>query len=122
MRRAIVALSAVHIKSVHFGPCRVVAGDVQRIKVVPIGINARPFGHGKAHLAQVMFTLNLLAFLLHTYLHLVDTTYKKIRAELGARRTFFEDIRALMRYMVFESWEALLYFMAVRLELKPAPD
>ena len=80
------------------------------------------FGHGKAHLAQVMFTLNLLAFLLHTYLHLVDTTYKKIRAELGARRTFFEDIRALMRYMVFESWEALLYFMAVRLELEPAPD
>lgn len=80
------------------------------------------FGHGQANLAMVMFTLNLLAFFLHTYLHLVDTTYKKIRAELGARRTFFEDVRSLMRYLIFESWEALLQFMAVQLELEPAPD
>ena len=80
------------------------------------------FGHGQTHLATVMFTLNLLAFFLHTYLQLTDTTYKKVRAALGARRTFFDDVRALMRYLVFESWEALLHFMAVQLELEPAPD
>jgi hypothetical protein len=80
------------------------------------------FGHGREHLAMVLFTLNLLAFFLHTYLLLVDTRYKKVREELVARRTFFHDIRALMRYQVFESWEALLYFMAVGLEVEPPPD
>lgn len=77
------------------------------------------FGHGKQHLATVLFTLNLLAFFLHTFLLLVDTRYKAVREELVARRTFFNDIRALMRYQVFESWEALLHFMAVGLELEP---
>jgi hypothetical protein len=80
------------------------------------------FGHGQTHLATVMFSLNLLAFFLHTFLHLVDTTYKRIRDALGARRTFFEDVRSLMRWQIFDSWEALLHFMAVGLDLEPAPD
>ncbi len=80
------------------------------------------FGHGQEHLSSVMFSLNLLAFFLHTYLHLVDTTYRKVRAELGARRIFFDDVRALMRYLVFDSWEMMLQFMAIRLELESAPD
>lgn len=79
------------------------------------------FGHGKQHLAMVMFTLNLLAFFLHTFLLLVDTRYKAVREELVARRTFFGDIRSLMRYQVFESWEKLLYFMAVGLEVESPP-
>jgi hypothetical protein len=77
------------------------------------------FGHGQEHLATVMFTLNLLAFLLHTFLWLVESRYRAIRETLGARRTFFDDIRALMRYQLFASWEALLHFMAVGLELEP---
>ena len=80
------------------------------------------FGHGQEHLASVLFTLNMLAFLLHTFLQLTDTTYKKVRAELGARQTFFGDVQTLLRYWQFESWEALLNFMAIRLELEPAPD
>lgn len=79
------------------------------------------FGHGKQHLATVMFSLNLLAFLLHTFLLLVDTRYKAVREELVARRTFFGDIRSLMRYQVFDSWEHLLSFMAVGLEVEPPP-
>jgi len=80
------------------------------------------FGHGQEYLATVMFTLNLLAFFLHTFLELVDTTYKRIRTALGARRTFFEDARSLMRWQIFENWEALIQFMAEGLELEPAPD
>jgi hypothetical protein len=80
------------------------------------------FGHGHQHLATVMFTLNLLAFFLHTFLHLVDTTYRRIREALGARRTFFEDARSLMRWQLFDSWEALIQFMAEGMELEPAPD
>ena len=79
------------------------------------------FGHGDTHLAQVMFTLNLLAFFLHTCLLLSDTRYKQVRQELGPRQTFFDDIRALMRYQVFDSWEALLLFMAVGLQLEAPP-
>ena len=79
------------------------------------------FGHGKEHLATVMFSLNLLAFFLHTFLLLVDTRYKAVRAELGARRTFFSDIRSLMRYQLYDSWEALLFFMAVGLEVESPP-
>ena len=59
------------------------------------------FGHGQAHLATVMFSLNLLAFFLHTFLHLVDTHYRQIRAASGARRTFFEDARSIMRWQIF---------------------
>lgn len=77
------------------------------------------FGHGKEHLAAVLFTLNLLAFFLHTFLLLVDTRYQAVREELVARRTFFDDIRALMRYQLFDSWESLLHFMAVGLEVEP---
>jgi hypothetical protein len=67
----------------------------------------------------VLFTLNLLAFLLHTFLLLADRRYRAVREALGARRTFFGDFRSLMGYLVFPSWEALLHFMAVGLELKP---
>ena len=77
------------------------------------------FGHGQQHLATVLFTLNLLAFLLHTFLLLADRRYRAVREALGARRTFFGDVRSLMRYQVFPSWEVLLHFMAVGLELEP---
>ncbi len=80
------------------------------------------FGHGEEHLTTIMFSLNLLAFFLHTLLDLVDWHYQQIRAALGARRTFFEDARSLMRWQLFASWEALIKFMADGLELPPAPD
>jgi hypothetical protein len=80
------------------------------------------FGHGNQFLSLTLATLNLLAFLLHTASHLVDETYSSIREVLGRRDTFFNDIRALTRYMVFDSWFHLLDFMAIQLELKPAPD
>jgi len=69
-----------------------------------------------------MFSLNLLAFFLHTYLDLVDWHYQQIRAALGARRTFFEDARSLMRWQIFANWEDLIQFMADGLELPPVPD
>ena len=80
------------------------------------------FGHGQEHLTTVLFSLNLLAFFLHTLLDLLDWQYQQIRAALGARCTFFEDIRALMRWQIFTSWEAVIEFMADGLELAPAPD
>jgi hypothetical protein len=40
-----------------------------------------------------------------------------VRAELVTRMTFFNDIRALTRYLYFASGHALLVFMATQLEL-----
>jgi hypothetical protein len=75
------------------------------------------FGHGKNHLSSFLLTLNLLAFLFHTLLELVDEKYQLLREELSARRTFFNDVRALLRYLLFESWEHLLDFMIEQLEV-----
>jgi len=77
------------------------------------------YGHGQQHLAAVLVTLMLLAFLSHTVLGRCDRAYQRVRAELGPRRTFFEDLRALTRYLLFASWEDLLRFMVVGLEIGP---
>jgi hypothetical protein len=76
------------------------------------------FGHGKNHLSNLLLTLNLLAFLFHTALEMFDETYKRIRDDLPTRKIFFDDIRALTRYMCFKSWEVMLTFMARGLELE----
>ena len=55
------------------------------------------FGHGKNHLSNLLLTLNLLAFLFHTTLEMLDDTYRRIREDLPTRKTFFDDIRALTR-------------------------
>jgi len=76
------------------------------------------FGHGNQYLASFLLTLNLLAFLFHTVFELLDTRYQAIRKELGPRQTFFNDLRALLRYMVFDNWLHLLTYMMEGLELK----
>jgi hypothetical protein len=76
------------------------------------------FGHGSKHLANLLATLNMLAFLFHTVLELFSGVYQKIRGKLGARRKFFEHIKALTHYICFDGWTHLLMFMAERLELQ----
>jgi len=75
------------------------------------------FGHGSQHLASLLLSLNLLAFLFHTVLDLVDEKYRAIRQALGTRRRFFQDLEALLRYFQFENWDAVLAFMFKGLEL-----
>lgn len=80
------------------------------------------FGHGKQYLAAFLLSLNLLAFLFHTVLEWSDATYALLRRVLARRQTFFDDIRALTRYMVFDSWHHLMAFMIRGLELDPKLD
>ena len=75
------------------------------------------FGHGHQHLASLLLSLNLLAFLFHTILDLVDQQYRAIRQKLGRRRTFFQDLEALLRYFTFETWDEVFSFMFQGLEL-----
>jgi hypothetical protein len=76
------------------------------------------FGHGKQYLSATMLSLNLLAFLFHTVLEWSDERYALLRQVLARRQTFFEDIRALTRYMVFDSWHHLMDFMIKGLQLE----
>jgi hypothetical protein len=75
------------------------------------------FGHGDHHLASLLLSLNLLAFLFHTVLDLVDEQYQAIRQTLGTRRRFFQDLEALLRYFQFGNWDEVLDFMFKGLEL-----
>ena len=77
------------------------------------------FGHGKKHLASFLAALNILAFLYHTFLSFTDENYRLIRSVLPTRKTFFDDLRALTRYMLFASWDALMDFMMRGLEIGP---
>lgn len=79
------------------------------------------FGHGSQDLANVLATLNLLAFLLHTVQELLTPAYQRLRKALGARKTFFNDLRALTRYMIFDSWDDLFRFMEDGLEITTVP-
>ena len=79
------------------------------------------FGHGGKHLSSLLLTFNLLAFLFHTVLEIGDEKYKLIRDELPTRKTFFDDIRALTKYVYFDNWNSLLNFMMRGLELN-SPD
>lgn len=79
------------------------------------------YGHGQQHLSMVLLTLLMLAFLFHTALDLSCLIYQAVRSELAARRTFFNDLRALTRYLYFSSWQQLLTFMYQRLDIAPEP-
>jgi hypothetical protein len=80
------------------------------------------FGHGQQYLSAFMLSLNLLALLFHTVLEWSDEKYALLRRVLARRQTFFEDIQALTRYMVFDSWHHLMDFMIQGLELQPQLD
>lgn len=69
------------------------------------------FGHGTQHLAALLATFNLLAFLFHTLLDPLDVQYHQLRRTLVSRKTFFDDLRALTRSLCFPSWPHLLTFM-----------
>ena len=55
------------------------------------------FGHGKEHLANLLATMILLAFLVHTTFDRIDGPYRTVRSLLPSRRTFFEHLRALIQ-------------------------
>ena len=78
------------------------------------------FGHGKKNLSSVLATL-ILAFLFHTVLEQFDKCYQLLRSILSSREMFFDDVRALTRYICFESWQHKLEFMLKGLEI-PIPE
>jgi hypothetical protein len=78
------------------------------------------YGHGKQNLSALLASLNILSFLTHTILEWFDKCYQLLRKHLSSRKTFFDDMRALMRYFRFDNWRHLMEFMLQNLGL-PIP-
>ncbi len=51
----------------------------------------------------------------------VDDAYRLLRDTLAVRRTFFHDLKALTRYLLFDSFDSLFAFMLDGLELTLPP-
>ena len=79
------------------------------------------FGHGKLYLSQTLLSLNIIAFLFHTVLELLDEPYAWLRKTLPRRDIFFQHISALTQYLCFASWQSLLKFMIRGLNEGPRP-
>lgn len=74
------------------------------------------YGHGKKYLSSLLVSLILLAFLFHTLLDLFSVSYQTLRKRFSSREVFFNDIKALTKYMYIPSWEALFSFMMTGLD------
>ena len=66
------------------------------------------FGHGKQTLASVFLTLNLLAFAFHTAAYLAVLAWREAVIACGATYRFFENLRSITVYVVFQDWTHLL--------------
>jgi hypothetical protein len=66
------------------------------------------FGHGKDTLASVLVVLNLLAFAFHTIAYLAVLAWRAAVIARGATYRFFEHLRTITTYVVFQDWSHLL--------------
>jgi hypothetical protein len=69
------------------------------------------FGHGKRHVNEVFFMLNLLAFQLHTILEFQDTDFQDARASVNRRDMFFYHLQAALRFALHENWRDFFVFV-----------
>ena len=80
------------------------------------------FGHGQENLSEILLSLNLLSFLFHNILELTNSLYKEARKALNKRKTFFNDIKALVKYEWFEDWSELFVYLTSEGEQKKFID
>ena len=66
------------------------------------------FGHGSRHLSNNFFALNLLAFFIHQILELCDRGYQYCRSKFSSRKEFWNNLRIVIRVMLFADFEHLL--------------
>jgi hypothetical protein len=70
------------------------------------------FGHGKDTLASVLVVLNLLTFAYHTVAALAVSAWRAAVVAKGATYRFFEHLRTITTYVVFQDWGHLLRSIA----------
>ena len=65
------------------------------------------FGHGQETLASVLVVLNLLAVGFHTAARWAVLAWREAVIAKGATFRFFEHLRTIAAYVVFETWDQL---------------
>lgn len=68
------------------------------------------FGHGQQHLSSMLATLNIIAFLTHTAIELVDADFQKLVSKLK-RSNVFKHVAVLTCYVCYGGLQDLLRFM-----------
>jgi hypothetical protein len=81
-----------------------------------------PYGHGKQPLSAGLRTRPLFALLFHTGLGWVEQKDHLVRQALAARPTFFQDLQALTRDLLFASWDHLRACRLQGLAIARPPD
>jgi len=66
------------------------------------------YGHGENHLAFIYVILNFLAYMLHQVIALSDRLFQAAMEKVGSEFKLWADIRVLVSYFVWGSWEAML--------------
>lgn len=67
------------------------------------------FGHGENNLSQTFFLLNLLAFYFHQIFELTSQEYIEARTQFSSKMEFWNCIRSMLKFLILEDWENLLY-------------
>ncbi len=70
------------------------------------------FGHGQHHLSMNFFILNLLAFFIHQVLELCDHGYQYCRSKFSSKKECWNNLRGVIRIMLFRNFEHLLRNLA----------
>jgi hypothetical protein len=70
------------------------------------------YGHGKKYLSTVFCLLMMLAFLVDQVQGIACNLFAAIRKRAGSLRGVWENMRVLLQYMRFSSWEVLYQTMA----------
>ncbi|MEJ7709095.1 MAG: hypothetical protein WKF84_04375 [Pyrinomonadaceae bacterium] len=58
--------------------------------------------------------LNLVAYLVHIILERGDTRFQKARATVSSRARFWDELRTLMRRLLWESWAQMMEFVGMK--------
>ena len=69
------------------------------------------FGHGKQTLANVLATLMVLAFLIHSASKITSDLYKKAREKYSSHACLILHIRVLTSHMIFSSFTELFIYI-----------
>jgi hypothetical protein len=70
------------------------------------------FGHGQRFLSNNFFVLNVLAFYIHQILELCDKGYQYCRSKFSSRQEYWNNLRAVIRIMLYRDFEHLLRHLA----------
>ncbi len=75
------------------------------------------FGHGTRHLSNVLASLNILAFLVHTAFEFLDDRYRTLRFRYGSRVMFFQEFSTLLNWVLFDNWDHVIAVMFAKLRV-----